>query len=52
MGLKGRLLDAGFADPVASASFNFYGTPKEATFFYSVAVGPDSADARLEGTLT
>ena len=39
MELKGRLLDAGFADPVAGASFDFYGTPKDVAFFHSVATG-------------
>ena len=39
MELKSRLLDAGFVAPVASASFDFYGTPREVAFFYSTAAG-------------
>ena len=39
MELKGHLLEAGFADPVASASFDFYGTARDVAFFYDVAAG-------------
>ena len=39
MELKGRLLEAGFIDPAASASFDFYGTAEQVAFFYNVAVG-------------
>ena len=39
MELKGWLLEAGFVDPAAGASFDFYGTPEGVAFFYSVAVG-------------
>ena len=39
MELKGAFLDAGFADPVATFSFDYYGTPGDVAFFYSVAAG-------------
>ena len=39
MELKGEFLEAGFSNPVASASFDFYDTHKKVAFFYSVATG-------------
>ena len=39
MELKGAFLDAGFADPVASFSFDCYTTPSDVAFSYGVAAG-------------
>ena len=39
MELKAAFLNAGFTDPRAGASFDFYDTPKDIAFFYSVAAG-------------
>ena len=38
-GLKGKFLEAGFADPRSSASFDFFDTPKDVAFFYGIATG-------------
>ena len=37
--LKGKFLEAGFTDPRASASFDFFDTPKDVAFFHGIAAG-------------
>ena len=39
MELKAAFLNAGFTDPRAGASFDFFDTPKDVAFFHNIAAG-------------